>query len=149
MSLPPSHLCSLPTIQSQVTTLIIIIITMKLRNLTLLPLLLVLVAITCLFSSTTAADAVPAAPAAPAAPVKKVPAAAACTGTSGRKKLGENFTDFSVPMRAAATVGESLGFAALVVGVLAVAGVNTYFKVKNSPGGLPGYSQAIYMREQH
>jgi len=117
---------------------------MKLRNLTLLPLLLVFLGLACLLSTTTAADAVPAAP---AAPVKKVPAA--CTGTSGHKKLGENFTDFAVPKRAAATVGESLGFAALVVGVLAVAGVNTYYKVKSGPGGLPGYSQAIYMREQH
>lgn len=118
---------------------------MKLRNLTLLPLLLALLALASLLSSTTAADAVPAAP---AAPVKKAPTAA-CTGTSGHKKLGENFTDFTVPKRAAATVGESFGFAALVVGVLAVAGVNTYYKVKSSPGGLPGYSQAIYMREQH
>lgn len=64
-------------------------------------------------------------------------------------KLGENFQDWSVPERAAATVGESLGFAVLVVGVLAVASAGTYFKVKSNPGkGLPGYSQAIYMREQ-
>lgn len=123
----------------------IIIIIMKLRALTLLlPLLLVLLGLACLLTPTAAADAVPAAP---AAPVKKVPATPCAA--AGRKKLGENFNDFTVPKREAATVGESLGFAALVVGVLAVAGVNTYFKVKNSPGGLPGYSQAIYMREQH
>jgi hypothetical protein len=114
---------------------------MKLRNLTLLHLLLIFVGLACLFSSTTAADAAPAAPTAPTAP------AASVTGR-GQNKLGEAFTDFTVPERAAATVGESLGFAALVVGVLAVAGVNTYYKIKSSPGGLPGYSQAIYMREQ-
>jgi hypothetical protein len=66
----------------------------------------------------------------------------------GHKKLGEGFTDFTVPRRPAATVGESLGFVALVVGVLALAGITTHFKLKSSPNGLPGYSQAVYMREQ-
>lgn len=71
-------------------------------------------------------------------------AAASC---SPHKKLGANFTDYTVPKRASATVGESLGFAAIVVGVLAVASVNTYFKVKQSPK-LPGYTQAVYLRER-
>ena len=48
------------------------------------------------------------------------------------KKLGASFSDFTVPKRAKATVGESLGFAAIVVGVLAVASVNTFFKVGQS-----------------
>lgn len=69
---------------------------------------------------------------------------AAC---SSHKKLGASFTDYTVPKRASATVGESLGFAAIVVGVLAVASVNTYFKVKQSPK-LPGYTQAVYLRER-
>lgn len=69
------------------------------------------------------------------------------SGCSPHKKLGANFSDYTVPKRAAATVGESLGFAAIVVGVLAVASVNTYFKVKASPK-LPGYTQAVYLRER-
>lgn len=91
----------------------------------------------CLFlaAPATAADAAAAKP----APKQQ----AAC---ASHKKLGANFTDYTVPKRASATVGESLGFAAVVVGVLAVASVNTYFKVKSSPK-LPGYTQAVYLRE--
>lgn len=66
----------------------------------------------------------------------------------GGKKLGASFTDYTVPKRAAATVGEGLGFAALVIGVIVIAGVNTYYKVKSNPRGLPGYTQAIYMKDQ-
>lgn len=137
MSKASFNLC-FPAILSQVSSPASV---MKLRNLTLLHLLVIFVGFACLFSSTTVADSAPAAPSTP------TDSAASATGT-GQNKLGEDFTDFAVPERAAATVGESLGFAALVLGVLAVAGVNTYYKIKSSPGGLPGYSQAIYMREQ-
>lgn len=101
----------------------------------------------------------------------------AAPATAAERDLPPDF-DYTVPNRGRATVGESLGFAAIVVGVLAVASVNTYFKVrcgcvyvcasasgclapahhnanqsttheqvKASPK-LPGYTQAVYLRER-
>lgn len=110
---------------------------MKVLSSLLLPFAALLACCLLLASPATAADAA-------ANPAPKQQQQAAC---SSHKKLGASFTDYTVPKRASATVGESLGFAAIVVGVLAVASVNTYFKVKQSPK-LPGYTQAVYLRER-
>lgn len=83
----------------------------------------------------------------PDPPKKEGDAKKKAASSCERKKLGANFNDYTVPKRDVATVGESLGFAAIVVGVLAVATVNTYYKVKTNPQ-LPGYTQAAYMRDR-
>ena len=65
---------------------------------------------------------------------------------SSSHKLGASFTNWAVPHRTSSTVVDKVVFAGVILGVVGIAALVTLQKVRTGEP-LPGYTQAVYMKD--